>query len=292
MFDKTLFDRNAYDRSVASDGIVGTLYSLSSMTTNLIIAYPVPLKEFVGSGKMDAQFRLLIKDADWKFDGKGTIESSELVLRLPLSIGMTGNSSFSPGLAAKTPFTANLTGTSNMQSAQDFVYQHMTIKLSGNGDLERDRLIESTLDDENDDVVLDNSGNVIVGAYQFYAGNLIMRTFMGDCTLPGYGDLSGDTILELPLELSMFGDSIFNLRRLGALNENVFELSGINLMPGEVVTIDTDLLSVFFGYRQDVSSVTTDSVFFELSPGENDITIETDSNGKINVTAIWQNRWL
>ena len=76
------------------------------------------------------------------------------------------------------------------------------------------------------------------------------------------------------------------------MNENVIELIGLNLMPGESVTIDTDLLQVLLGAVEDVSSVTAESVFFELNPGLNDITVSTDVDGQIDVTAIWQNRWL
>ena len=124
-------------------------------------------------------------------------------------------------------------------------------------------------------------------------GYLIMYTFMDAFTFHGFGDLLDDGLaLHLPLIIKMEGIGEFILRRLGALNENVLELNGINLRPGEEVTIDTDLLSVFFGYTEDVSSVTTDSVFFELSPGENDVVIDTNTGEMMMVTVIWQNRWL
>ncbi len=258
MFDKNLFDRNAYDRSVASDGINGTLLSSSSMTTKLVIAYPIPLTGFTGLGNMNAQLRMYIH-AITNFKGEGTIEDTTMVLHLPLSFGFHGSGDLNPGLVAKVPLKVDFTGEGDMESDQDFVYQHLTFKLPGAGNL---------------------------------AGYLIMKTFMEEFAFSGAGALNADVILQLPLVISMTGESSFTLRRLGALNENVFELDGINLEPGETVTIDTDLLSVYFGFRQDVASVTNDSVFFELYPGENEIIIETDANGPMNVTAVWQNRWL
>ena len=82
------------------------------------------------------------------------------------------------------------------------------------------------------------------------------------------------------------------LRRLSVLNENIIELIGIEFAPGDTIIIDTDLLQVLFGSKEDVSSVTSDSVFFELNPGENEITIDVDAETVLDITAVWQNRWL
>ena len=98
--------------------------------------------------------------------------------------------------------------------------------------------------------------------------------------------------LGLPLTIGMKGQGSAMLRRLSGLNENAIELIGINLLPGETVTIDTDLLQVLVGLVEDVSSVTTESVFFELNPGENEIIIDVDSASKMDIVTIWQNRWL
>ena len=272
MFDKNLFDRNAYDRSVSSDGISATLMSTSQFNLHMVIAYPIPLRGFTGSGSMNPRGMLLRINAEIPFEGSGQIESTSIVLRLPLTMKFSGSGTLDPGLAVKTPFSVAFAGQSFMKSTTDFVYQHMRAQLAGQGDIERDRWVEEIL---------------------HKAGYLIMRTFMEAFAFHGFGDLVDDgVVLHLPLIIKMEGIGGFILRRLGALNENVLELDGINLRPGEEVTIDTDLLSVFFGYTEDVSSVTTDSVFFELSPGENDIVIDTNTGEMMTVTAIWQNRWL
>ena len=258
MFDKNLFDRNAYDRSVSSDGIVGSIYAVGSMQTRIVIAYPVPIDPFVGRGRMNTDL-ILLTHVNSEYEGEGKMEDLELILRMPLTRRMSGSGTFNPGLVARTPFSLSLSGQGDMRSQQDFVYQHMAFTVGGQG-------------------IFDIA--------------MVIITLLSFDEMAGFGELTGNMILELPLTINMDGTSSFLLRRLGALNENIFNLDGINLLPGEEVTIDTDLLSVFFGFRQDVSSVTTDSVFFELSPGENNIMIETDAGEAMTVTAIWQNRWL
>lgn len=258
MFDKNLFDRNAYDRSVSSDGIVGSIYAVGSMQTRIVIAYPVPIDQFVGRGRMNTNL-ILLTHVNTAYTGEGEMNDLEMILRMPLTIKMSGSGALTPGIVARTPFSLSLSGQGDMRFQQDFVYQHMAFTPSGQG-------------------IFDIS--------------MVIITPISFEEIQGRGDLTGKMIFELPLTINMDGTSSFILRRLGALNENIFELDGINLLPGEEVTIDTDLLSVFFGFRQDVSSVTTDSVFFELSPGENDIMIETDAGEVMTVTAIWQNRWL
>lgn len=270
MFDKNLFDQNAYDRIVSSDGISdgisAALMSTSQFKIHMKIAYPISLRGFTGSGSMNPSGMLLRINAEIPFKGSGQIESTSIVLHLPLMMKFRGSGTLDPGLAVKTPFSVAFTGQSFMKSTADFVYQHIQTQLVGQGDIERDR---------------------------YKAGYLIMYTFMDAFTFHGFGDLLDDGLaLHLPLIIKMKGIGEFILRRLGALNENVLELNGINLRPGEEVTIDTDLLSVFFGYTEDVSSVTTDSVFFEISPGENDIVIDTNTGEMMMVTVIWQNRWL
>ncbi len=258
MFDKNLFDRNAYDRSVSSDGIVGSIYAVGNMQTRIVIAYPVPIDQFTGRGRMNTDL-ILLTHVNTAYTGEGKMNDLEMILRMPLSIKLSGSGTLTPGVVARTPFSLSLSGQGAMRSQQDFVYQHMAFSPNGNG-------------------IFDIS--------------MVMIASLSFEEFKGYGDLTGNMILELPLIINMDGTSSFMLRRLGALSENIFELDGINLLPGEEVTIDTDLLSVFFGFRQDVSSVTTDSVFFELSPGENNIMIETDAGEIMTVTAIWQNRWL
>lgn len=259
MFDKILFDRNAYDRSVSDDSISGIIMGTSSFKISVIIAYPIPLRSFSGTGDLKPGLRMRA-NVGIPMSGEGDINEIPLILRLPLSCKMSGSGNMDSKLNVQTPLGAMIfSGVGNMISERDFVYQHLVFTLSGRGE---------------------------------FNNNIYMQKPLGDVIFAGIGNLTGKMVLKVPLSVSMEGTSTFELRRLSALNESILELDGITLQPGESITIDTDLLTVLFGHREDVSAVTKDSVFFELSPGENDITIETDSNSQINVTAIWQNRWL
>ena len=60
MFDKNLFDRNAYDRSVSSDGIVGSIYAVGSMQTRIVIAYSIPIDQFVGRGQINTNLNQIV----------------------------------------------------------------------------------------------------------------------------------------------------------------------------------------------------------------------------------------
>ena len=81
---------------------------------------------------------------------------------------------------------------------------------------------------------------------------------------------------------------------------SVLDLRNISLLPGETITIDTDSMVVLFGLVHDVSSLTSDSEFFELDKGTNELrfdwTYEANPNpipeNELEVTIIWQNRWL
>ena len=120
----------------------------------------------------------------------------------------------------------------------------------------------------------------------------VMQTPISINLLSGGSSLKSTVTFPMPMVMDITGFGEMTLRRLSAIDESILELININLLPGKVVTIDTDLLQVLFGSIEDVSAVTSDSVFFELNPGENEILISTDSVTTLDVTAIWQNRWL
>jgi len=258
MFDKTLFDRNAYDRSVAADGIIIDILSSGTIIPRFTFVTPIGVT-FIGLGNLNPGL-LINSKIDLCIEGEGKIEDTSLYLQLPLSLSMSGSGSLNCNAAVKVPFDVAFNGEGNMESDRDFVYQYVVSPISGT----------STL-------------NTFI----------VMKQDLKEFTLFGEGGLNQfPIILKLPLTSSMGGDSSFILHRLGTNNINVLELDGINLAPGATVTIDTDLLSVYFGTTQDVSCVTSDSVFFEMNPGENEIVIDTNVNTSLNVTAIWQNRWL
>jgi len=106
---------------------------------------------------------------------------------------------------------------------------------------------------------------------------------------------------ELDLNIQITGTGTLTLDKLYPGNESggtgddttgTFELNSIELLAGEEVVIDTDLLTVVFGNRHDVSSITPESTFFELNPGSNNLIFDTYGSQSLKVTIEWRNRWL
>lgn len=181
-----------------------------------------------------------------------------LVVRIP-SIKFTGTGILTPTLNVATPFTVSFDGSSECKiNDKMYLAQQLSAHISAGG----------------------------VFNTQFIMQSPITTYLTGD------SNLAGNVTLPMPLLSDLMGSGDIILRRLSAVNENILELININLLPGETVIVDTDLLQVLFGSIEDVSAVTSDSVFFELNPGENEILISTDSNTALDVTAVWQNRWL
>lgn len=259
MFDKILFDRNAFDRSVSSSGVSAAFIGTGKIDMRLTVVTPVTGRPLNGSGDFKPGI-VMLRNVGLGMTGGGGLGATPIVLQRNTVANIEGSGSVELDIVVKTPITAKIGGESTMVvSNRMFLYQNMRAQISGGGVVKND---------------------------------LIVATALAPFKFNGAGVISTNVDLQLPLTVVSNGSSAFTLRRLGALNENAIELIGIDLMPGESVTIDTDLLQVLLGAKEDVSSVTTDSVFFELNPGQNDITVLTDADDTIDVVAIWQNRWL
>lgn len=258
MFDTTLFDRNALDRSVSSDGqIVLTMLGVSQTEVRLTIKTPTG-GNITGSGSLTPMVQMQ-QNVGKTLTGTGNVGNVILILRRSTVIPINGKGLLKPNLVIRTPIAAALSGSGNAEvNAKMFLYQNIYGGLTGAGAM---------------------------------LSQVVFKTERS-CSLRGEGQMVPRVSLGLPLTIGMKGQGSVMLRRLSGLNENAIELIGINLLPGETVTIDTDLLQVLVGLVEDVSSVTTESVFFELNPGENEIIIDADSASKMDIVAIWQNRWL
>ena len=88
---------------------------------------------------------------------------------------------------------------------------------------------------------------------------------------------------------------------IGDLQLSEIDLRRMSFLPNETLTIDTDTMTVVFGIMHDVSSVTNNSIFFELDKGLNDLTFSWEyedgtpgflPDGQLEITIIWQNRYL
>ena len=258
MFNSNLFDHSVYDRSVASEGMRGILLSISHMNLQITIMQPLSLTSLSSQGILDTGLQLQIP-AGSAMEASGNLNNSEVILRHPLTIGLSGRGDPVINATIKTPISAAVGGGGTLDPVNAFVYQHMVARLLNSSDISIDLVLKQEL-------------NVAMpGSNTFIIEPIIMTT---------------------TLSFDLSGNGTLGLRRLGTLNEDLFQLININLQPGEEITIDTDLLDVAFGHISDVSSVTTDSVFFDLNPGENEITVFTDTQEPMQITAIWQNRWL
>lgn len=260
MFNKSLFDRSVYNRSVASDGVNIGFIAFGKMGVGMIMVTPIPTQPLIGRGDLSSGVRILIP-VGTKIESSGEVNNSAVVLRQALTIGLNGSGTLNPQPTMITPIGSgiNVGGSGTILPVKSFVYQHMGGSMASDSQFTPKAVMQQLID-----IILDGSSII-------KNDHIILRA-------------------PLTFDLNGRGDQI--LRRLGTLNEDLFQLLDINLEPGEEVTIDTDLFEVLFGYIPDVSSVTSDSVFFDLNPGGNEVTISTDTQEPLQITAIWQNRWL
>lgn len=258
-FNRVTFDRNSFDRAVGSNRFEVGILSYSSVKLAITMQTPVPLSLLEGTGGL--QIGLVMKqDIGLTLSGTSGVAEVEPVLRMDMRSTLSGSSSSALVPVVKTPIAGVIKSTSKAGTDKRmFLYQTMNSALKSSGDVDLD---------------------------------MLMKTDLHEFELSGSGDIDNKIALWLPLSLKIHGQGQMMLKRLGALNESAIELLGIDLEPGGSVTIDTDLLQVLIGAKEDVSSVTTDSVFFELNPGENELTIQTDTGEDLEIVAIWQNRWL
>ena len=116
---------------------------------------------------------------------------------------------------------------------------------------------------------------------------------------------AGNGGLELILVMEYDVDFFFNagdldVFNIGDIQTEVINLIGISLLPNQTITIDTDSMIVLFGLKHDVSSLTNDSVFFNLNEGTNEIKFIIGYESapspipanELETRIIWQNRWL
>ena len=232
--------------------------STNSLTLQLIVRVMMSHQPFAGSSTLTC--KLIMKQSmSGTFSGSSEVKpiTTVLGLRLPSTI-IKGTGSFTPRISVATPFKGSFNGNGASGVNKIYFIRSFAPTIPAGGTL---------------------------------ATKFVMQTPI-PINLSGGSSLKSTVTFPMPISMDIKGAGEMTLRRLSAIDESILELININLLPGEVVTIDTDLLQVLFGSIEDVSAVTSDSVFFELNPGENEILISTDSVTTLDVTAIWQNRWL
>ena len=119
---------------------------------------------------------------------------------------------------------------------------------------------------------------------------------------PGLQEGNGGLELNLVMEydVDFFGVGDLDVFNIGDIQTEIINLRGLSLLPNETITIDTDSMTVLFGVNHDVSSLTDESIFFELNEGTNELKFEIGYEiqpnplpaNELDTTLIWQNRWL
>lgn len=263
MFDRALYDRTLYDRTQGDFQNI-TAFIQGSGDLNVDIVVQVFLIPFVltGNGRLEST-PLAYQDIRASIAGEGKLLISDLHLLDAFSGSLSGEGNAEFEIIAKTPIDDLLfDGLGELSESTLFFFQHMQTNLNGRGDLHL---------------------------------NLVLK--MPIAVMPMFGD--GEMIVDdqvslwMPMKGSVSGFGEITFRRIGALNTDVLAFTGLNLRPGQTMIIDTEELNVFIDNILNVNSVTEDSVFFQLKPGEDSISFSTDSGVfNLTVTVVWQNRWL
>ena len=141
--------------------------------------------------------------------------------------------------------------------------------------------------------------NTLYPAYIVYTDILISNS-VGQIRGANPDENHMDFILVLPLTITLTSSGDMDILNIGDAVVSVLDLRNINLLPNQTITIDTDAMVVLFGLVHDVSSLTSDSEFFELDKGTNELRFEIGYEvapnpmpaDELDTIFIWQNRWL
>lgn len=261
MFDRAPFDQTLYDRTQDSQSVTALIRGGGDLLVGVLVeSFIIP---FNIKGEGNLKLPLIVRQYIYgDIVGKAEMSVSEAYMWYAISGFLDGMGDTAFELIMKDPIgDPSIDGIGELIESGLFFYQHTHSNLKGRGDFRYDMLLKMPI-----------------------AIN----------TMAGSGGMSVNNKLFLRMEtrssISGFGELI--LRRIGALNTEVLEFANLNLKPGQNMIIDTDELNVFIDNILNVDSVTEDSIFFQLKPGENEISFVSNGNIRLNVTVIWQNRWL
>lgn len=260
MFDKSKFDHILFNKSVVSDStdLPIDLYTHGGFELNLIVSYPIPILSIVGSSTMNPGLTPRLH-SDMSVNSVGAMSVTTFILRMEMSCDIQGYGDSFADTTVKIPFGLSFDGSSTFDSSREYVLQEMVGSISG------------------------SRGSI--------NADLVAATDTGQTELSGNSSFNVEMLIELPLSIDFPGSTDLHLL-LSNLDEDIFQIKNLHLLPGQTIIIDTDALSVLINNVEDVSNITTDSVFFELAPTDNELTFQTIGETDMSVTAIWKNRWL
>ena len=260
MFNRSSFDRTMYNRSSNFDTVEAALRGTSSLKTGLVVQLYLEIPTFSGSGGIQSTPKL-VQFMQGALTGNGGFDLNDFRLQLGLSTTMTGSGAMEPGIAMQTPLgDIVIGGSSKMTDSKTYLLQTMSGHFRGSGRM-----------------TMPLNLRVSLASHMQGQGGMAMNDQFR---------------LLLPLTSKFSGKGSMELRRIGALNSDTLEFENLNLQPGQTLIIDTDELDVLIDNIPNVDSVTNDSVFFHLQPGENELTFLSEDNPDLEVVVIWQNRWL
>jgi len=342
MFNKSKFNKTAFNRSVSDSGINVIMLSSGVMTLALIAETPIDFNNLTGTGHLNGS-AIILTPVGSDYSGSGTLDDVDISIHLPLQIPFVGSSSFDPGVWIDAPYEGSLVGSGNLEDTPIFYLIHMEVEMSGSGTahtafiLEAD--IESHLSGDGliniDDVdlfmpisvdqmtgsgyfdpyvnilvpyasSLDGGGTLnsfelnplllietqaLAGTGSLTPGVILAKLIYGD--LSGTGTISGATILlytSISANFTSLGD--LGINYISNVNEMVFSLTGLIVPRYSSIIIDTDTLDVYIDGNMNVTNVTKESEFFEIQPGETQLTFTPNSTQSLSVSVMWQNRWL
>ncbi len=260
MFDKRGFDKSWYDRSTAIEHIDATLRGTSDLEVLVLFKTPIDTSILNGNGEISTT-PIMLQSMKCDLSGDSSVEVNKFKLLQKIKSDIEGDSNIIPGVGVKVPLELNvLEGSGEIENEKNKAFQFMDTELNGIGDVNL---------------------------------NLILRVYINSL-LSGDSSTYIDDQFKLlhPISVALEGDGEVEVTRVGALNSSTIEFTDLSLKSGQTLIIDTDELNVLIDNILDVSKVTSDSVFFQLQPGENEITFTSPNNPDLSVTIIWQNRWL
>jgi hypothetical protein len=260
MFDRASYDRTLYDRSSAFDSVEAAFRGTSKLNPGIEVRIYFEAFELGGGGGVHGSAAMR-QETRAELSGEGAFGANDFRLFARMPSLLSGGGSIAFGISARTPFGAVLSGSGAAAISSALrIAQTMAGVVTGTGGLSATPTLRS------------------------YLSGLV----------EGKASLSVNNRLHLRLNLSpkIDGSGTLEPHRLGSLNTDELEFNNLNLASGQVLTIDSDELNVLVGNVLDVSSVTSESIFFNLQPGGNELTFTYNGNASLTVTFLWQNRWL
>ena len=267
MFDKALFDKQMFDKASGEFELYAFVDIGADMLLTKLSAKAPASGDFSATVDLQA-VRLLLRvpaKADIEVRGEFEFTDSMLKIKLPIKADLPIHVDMNADAGTKIQIKADISFSQEFTS--EILKARMPVIYGGPADI----LISGDVSPKVVARIKMNQTDVVVTGN--VTGRLWARVrFMGS-DIPIAGDLQ-------PVAVAGLGSALL-------------EFLNINLAPGQTLIIDTDTLESWIDDIPDVTHVTTESEFFHLIPGDNQLIFrDGESSRNLQVTAVWANRWL